>query len=252
MERLHCLSTGDRYTTGERARVARAYLDLRRRYVVDHGWLDLGESDDDVYDENKSTFYFVRSASTTASASLAPRIQAGLRITRVSSFRESLTWSMLVARPDVRARIETTHASVIADADRHAAAARNGLWDVTRMVSPADGSVSAPVIVQSLYELFGMAIYKSVVEPDADPTWLCLTTVTIKRLFDMSGFPTTVLFRGEVTPGDGYDCVLCLIQPRSALQTIRVSDRLAHRRAYRSITAGLDALRDEALMPTGT
>lgn len=226
-------------------------MSLRLRYVIEQGWLTSISTDDDVYDISPDTAYFIRTDGTPARWEPA-RVAAGMRITRVPSFRESLTWSMLAATPAAQRTIEREHAALLADVDRRAASPGHGLWDLTRLVSLTDGSLPAPTIIQSVYELFGMALYKTVVEPGTDPVWMCLTTHTVERLFTMSGFECTVLFRGRVSSSDDYDCVLCLINPRAVYDAIGRSDQLAHRRAYKNILSGYEALQPVILPRTGT
>jgi hypothetical protein len=219
----------------------RSFMDLRLRYVTAMGWLDGLTSDDDCYDSDSRTWYFIRQ-SAAPPATGGPGIAAALRATRVTSFYDSLTWSMLGSNAERRSDIIADHLPLLTDVNRAAADPHAGLWDITRLVSPVDGTVPAAEILRSIYEVLGMVMFKTAVQPDADPVWMFLTTPTITRLFEMSGIPCTVLFAGKVNPSDESDAYLCIARPRQAWDRIGHSATAAHRRAFGHVRAGTLAL----------
>ncbi|MEO7126355.1 MAG: hypothetical protein ABI034_09540 [Nakamurella sp.] len=213
------------------------------------GWLDDLVTDHDTYDDTDHTLYLVRSADAPNEVP-SPTIRAGLRITQVGSFYESLTWNMLASNAGNQADIISNNFALISDINRQAVESAVGLWDITRLVCPLDDSVSKLEVIQSIYELLGMAMYKTVVEPDADPVWMFLTTPTMKRLFEMSGIECTVLFAGHVTDTDDYDSFLCVARPRSAYMSVRNSHRTATKRVLTRVLDGCNALQSQHLATT--
>jgi hypothetical protein len=236
-----CLPQENALLHGSERDVVRRFMDLRLRYVTAMGWLDGLVSDEDDYDNDSRTWYFIRQSSAPA-GDTEPAITAAMRATRVTSFYDTLTWSMLGADAKRQADIIADNLPLLTDVNRAAADPRSGLWDITRLVSPVDGSVSAAEIVRSIYEVLGMVMRKTVLEPDADPVWMFLTTPTIKRLFEISGIPCTVLFAGRVTPGDEDDAFLCVARPKRAWDRIGHSTTPRHRRAFDHVRAGSAAL----------
>lgn len=239
-----CLPQRDAFLPGSESDVMRRFMDLRLRYVTAMGWLDGLASDADDYDNNHGTWYFVRQ-STAPADDTDPTITAALRATQVTSFYDSLTWSMLGADAKRQADIIADNLPLLTEVNRAAADPLSGLWDITRLVSPVDGSVSAAEVVRSIYEVLGMVMRKTVLEADADPVWMFLTTPTIKRLFELSGIPCTVLFAGRVSPGDEDDAFLCVARPKRAWDRIGHSTTPRHQRAFDHVRAGSAALLEQ-------
>jgi hypothetical protein len=242
MLRHYCIPQEEAFHTGPDSDVVRRFMDLRLRYVTAMGWLDGLVSDEDPYDRDGRTWYFIRRcAAPDADAAIA----AAMRATRVTSFYDSLTWSMLGADAKRQADIIADNLPLLTEVNRAAADRKSGLWDITRLVSPVDGSVSAAEIVRSIYEVLGMVMHKTVLEPDADPVWMFLTTPTIKHLFEISGIPCTVLFAGRVSAGDEDDAYLCVARPKRAWDRIGHSVTPSHRRAFDHVRAGSAALLEQ-------
>jgi hypothetical protein len=246
-----CLRANDRSATGPAQAILDGFMDLRLRYVTGMGWLSDLDSDEDEYDFSDQTLYFVRSGDGVGT-SAPPTVESGLRITRVSSFYDSLTWSMLTASPGMQADIIEGNMALISALNRRAADAHSGLWDMTRLVAPLDGSVPTSRIIGSIYELLGMAMYKTALEPGTDPAWMFLTTSAMKRLFDMSGIEHTVVFAGRVTPTDDDESFLCVTTPRATFAAGTHSADPRHRRAFQRVEAGCDALKGLQLAAAGT
>ena len=217
---------------------------LRLRYVTGMGWLLGISSDHDAYDGLADTRYFVRLDQRLVDVS------AGMRATRVASLHDSLTWRMLGATPGTQQAVGAANELLMARLGRCAADESRGLWDITRLVAPLDGPVPKAEIVRSIYELFGMALYATAIEPQADPVWVFLTTRSVKRLLDMSGMACTTVYCGRVTPTDDYDCYLCVVWPRSLVSLPCHSSGPARRRALDGVAAGFDAMRRQARPPT--
>ena len=156
---------------------------------------------------------------------------------------------MLGATPGTQQAVNAANELLMARLGRCAADNSQGLWDITRLVAPLTGPVSKADIVRGIYELFGMALYTTVIEPQTDPVWVFLTTRSVKRLFDMSGMAYTTLFCGRVTPTDDYDCYLCVVRPRSLYALLgQSSSGPARRRALDGVAAGFDAMKGQAAL----
>jgi len=241
MKRHYSLSPADRAVAGSDSAVLDHYMALRLRYVTGMGWLHGISSDHDVYDGLADTRYFVRVDRRPAD------ISAGMRATRVASLYDSLTWRMLGTTPGTQRAVSAANELLMARLGRCAADESRGLWDITRLVAPLNGPVSKAEIVRGIYELFGMALYTTAIEPQADPVWVFLTTRSVKRLFDMSGMKYTTVFCGRVTPTDDYDCYLCVVWPRSLYSLPGQSlGGPARRRALDGVAAGFEAMRSQA------
>ena len=217
---------------------------LRLRYVTDKGWLHGISSDHDVYDGLAAdTRYFVRLDRRQAD------VNAGMRATRVASLHESLTWQMLGTTPGTQQAISAANELLLARLGRCAADESRGLWDITRLVAPLNGPTPKAEIIRGIYELFGMALYTTAIEPQADPFWIFLTTRLVKRVLDMSGMQYTTAFSGRVTPTDDYDCYLLAVRPQSLYSLLGQS--LAgptRRRALEGVAAGFDAMASQAMV----
>lgn len=210
---------------------------LRLAYVTAMGWLDLSASDADRYDDDAGTRYFLRYAERT-SGPAADAIAAGVRATRVTSVYDSLTWSMLGSDAGRQADIIAANLQLFTRINRAAGDPAAGLWDITRLVCPVDGSVPAAESVAGIYALLGMMMYETAVGPDADPTWMFLTTPAIKKLFEMAGVACTIVYAGRVSPDDQEDAYLCVAQPRGAFARLRESTAPVHRRVFARVQAG--------------
>lgn len=240
-----CFGQDSEPLAGPGAEARQDFMDLRLRYVTEMGWRDGLESDADRYDANPDTHYFLRYRAADGGDS--PLI-AGLRATRVPSVYDSLTWSMLGGDAERQSGIIAEHLRLFTRINHAAATPDAGLWDITRLVSQLDGSATAAETLSSIYQLLGMVLYKSVVEPEADPVWMFLTTPTIKRMFEMSGIPCTVLFGGRVSPGDEDDAFLCVSEPKRAFNSIGHSSSPTHRRAFGQVLAGCTALAERPVV----
>lgn len=241
MKRHYFLSPADRAVAGSDSAVLKCYMALRLQYVTGMGWLHGISSDHDVYDGLPDTRYFVHLDRRPG------EISAGMRATRVTSLNDSLSWRMLGATPGTQQAVGAANQLLITRLGRCAADAFQGLWDITRLVAPLNGPVSKAEIVRSIYELFGMALYTTAIQPQADPVWVLLTTRSVTRLFDMSGMKYTTIFCGRVTPTDDYDCYLCVVWPRSVYSPPGQSrPGPARRRALEGVAAGCDAMRGQA------
>lgn len=237
MKRHYFLSPVDRAVAGSGNAVLANYMALRLRYVTGMGWLHGISSDHDVYDGMADTRYFVRLVRWPAD------VAAGMRATRVASLYDSLTWRMLGTTPGTQLAVSAANELLMARLGRCGADESQGLWDITRLVAPLNGTVSKAEIVRGIYELFGMALFTTAIELQADPVWVFLTTRSVKRLLDMSGMEYTTVFSGRVTPTDDYDSYLCVMRPRSLHSLLgQSSGSTARRRAVDGVAAGFDAM----------
>lgn len=229
------------------------FLALRLAYVTGMGWLSDLESDVDRYDVDSSTLNMMRLVGDTDAHS-CPSVQAGMRLTKVPSLFDSLTWEMLVSDPERQTQIivdnfdlirETGLASTPARADSPPGISTHSstdIWDITRLVAPLDGSVGAAAVVRSIYELIGMATFTTVIEPSADPVWIFLTTATMKRLFDAAGMDVKVLWSGKVNPADASESYLCISQPHAAYAKFKPGSGVKPSRAYQQVSTTIKVL----------
>jgi hypothetical protein len=246
MREYTCLTPRDADSTPSRQRILQRFMDLRLRYVTGMGWLTDVRSDFDRYDELDDTLYFVRLGAGSDPIERRP-IRAGLRMTPAASVYDSLTWAMLSASPERQADIIAANFRLVSDLNARAASPDHGLWDITRLVAPLDGSIPTAEIIQSIHELLGMAMFKTVAETGRDPLWLFLTTSSIKRLIEMSGIECVTLHSGRISPGDTDDSHLCVARPKTVYDDMGASRRRAHRRAFDNVAAGYHALREQQL-----
>lgn len=241
MLRHRLLHAVDRRWADPSDAVVDEYLQLRLRYVKAMGWLPGIETDRDWYDDDAGTRYFVRMAEQATDEHLV--ISAGMRLTQVASLSESMTWGMLTLADEMRAAVSDGYPGLMESLDAVAADDAQGLWDLTRLVVPLDGSVPGTEALQSVYEVFGMALQSTMIEPGTDPVWVFLTTKKMKRLFDSSGIRFDTVVCGRVSPTDAEKCYLCIVRPRYSFGHMGDVGTLTQRRAAKYMRLGCDAVR---------
>lgn len=177
-----------------------SYVAMRTTYGKMHHWpLDKTGVDIDEYDAHPHTIYFL----TTQRSLTRKRLNAGLRLTQIDDFDDTLSlsmWAHAVDKP-----------KVIADLARHKqdvallkkAAKKGNLWDLTRLVtalsleahrSPKDKRATYVALLLSL----GAAMHHT--GPEA--FWIFTTNAETKRFLDRLGIQYAMLAHGHIGYSD--------------------------------------------------
>lgn len=190
-------------------------------------------SDADPYDADPNTTYLVKTADQDGSGDRS--FVAGMRLTKVNSVEESMTWNMLRNRPDIQEEISAKHGEAIKSLD--AIAENEALWDLTRLVSQVDGSVSPRECAAGVQEVFGAGVTMST-QNSENTKWLFLTTASFKRFLDVSGVVSEELYSGVITQGDKEESVMCLVDPAAAYEQLKMSENPVHKRTAEAVMRG--------------
>ena len=198
-------------------------LALREDFVVRAKWFEPGHKEWDMYDDNESTLHLAGRKEVNSP------LEVGMRLTPVrSSVGESLTWSML--NQDMAQQVnETQMDNGISAVNYLNNLAINGnLYDLTRLVSGKITSMDdINYIKSSMMELFGVAagaIRKEKMndtEQLKDVRWLFATTDSMwSVLNDDLGVQMKVIAEGQVSEGDDFKTLLCLVEQEDAIDYI--------------------------------
>ena len=180
-------------------------MKLRADFVRDMGWTK-DEDDTDIYDGRDSTFHI-------AKYSPEGQLIATMRLTKVDSAKDCLSHTMTRGLKEMYAAIDNK------TADIDESAAGDGIWDLTRLVHPLDGSVSTRDIVFAITDMIGVAIAKTSDEKQGENlTWVYTTTPAIKHTLDGLGIVGEVIAKGRISPEDEYESYFCTIKPFAALK----------------------------------
>lgn len=191
-----------------------ACLRLRARFVKEMGWFDEIRDDTDIYDIDPATIHLA--VQPEGSENLA----ASMRLTKVGSVEGSLSWSMLNTEMSQAASESVDEDGQSTLAKLNASAANGNLWDLTRLVSPMDGSVSGRNVLAGLIQMVGAGIKETCIEGyDADKEdtyWFFNTTAQMKQALDAFGIQNTVIAKGKISPEDTSESYFCVAKPLAA------------------------------------
>lgn len=201
-------------------------LDLRSRFMKAMGWRK-DDDDRDFYDGSERTAHFVKYNSEN-------KLATSMRLTEVESVDNCLSHLMTRGCPEMYAQVKSRAAEI------DEAAVGGGVWDLTRLVHPMDGSVSPHDIVEGITDMIGLAIAKTSngeVGENPNLTWVYTTTPQMKRTLDGLGIVGEVIAEGRISPGDEDISYFCMIKPYEALAYAYEHPGLALRGALRGLEA---------------
>lgn len=197
---------------------------LRTDFVVAMGWREAVNADGsryvdgDRYDSDPHTLH------TALRDPESGDIKAALRLTQVDSLEGSLSYSMLDGNKIMQQKLmlHDVDAQGLSPAeDLNAAAEREELWDLTRLVSPLDGSVNIEDIKDSMLEIFSYSLARTTPDfEESDPRWIFLTTSKLRFMLDYMGIEHEVLVSGKVSDDDDDESHFCVVKPVKALKSI--------------------------------
>lgn len=154
-----------------------------------------------------------------------PEPIASLRLTKVNSVEESLSWSMFEGASEPMQAWAYAHedgATMRSLAD----AARGGkLWDLTRFVSPVDRQIDADRLVGGMLELFG-AGYGTVRNecPESereDIKWMFTGTKLLVLALEHTGIQFDIVARGKISSNDHGKSYFCVVRPEAGVRYIQ-------------------------------
>jgi len=212
------------------------FMKLRLAYVTAMGWRKDISTDQDTYDLDPSTSFYIKTRDSIEDNPDSP-IVCGMRLTRVRSFRDSLSWHMFDGRPEIQTQIEMFNSSQLERLE--IAAGKGELWDLTRLTPQIDGSVDKNEIAGAIHELIGSAIVETAIKEGTKPLWVFLTTDMFKRYLDTSGITHDVIFSGKVNPTDYEASHLCIADPVAAYNYVQSSKLTRHERTFAAATRGI-------------
>jgi hypothetical protein len=219
-------------------------IKMRSAFVTALGWFEKGHIDGDVYDIDPRTQHMVFRHEQSDD------IIAALRLTSVDNVKSSLSWEMIQSNPklvfEVESHIDEDGQSTLDDLN-HAASTGN-LYDLTRLVSPLDGSATISEIKGAMVELFGYAA--GVTAPDIkdeatdldnlhNVRWLFASTESLERMLTSMGIEHTVLTKGRVSEKDTSDSCFCVVKPIEAMRAMYERTDGSAKRVQDQVTAGL-------------
>ena len=196
-----------RFTVEDEERMA-ALLKTRLDFVTDRGWLD-EEVDHDIYDDSdRGTSYFMKQDKDGG-------VELGMRITPIDSVETCLSYEMLqpVCSADNKAAL-LNHPGIAA------AAQRNELSDLTRLVTPPGRETTRPQLYQNMVEVISRAIKHEQDLGKKDPIWVFSTTSVLRRMFNDIGVLHEVLVGGKL-PGDAQKTFFCMTRPYECLRYVQ-------------------------------
>ncbi len=185
-----------------------------------------GRSDVDFYDTLNSTLHFMLTDHENG------QIIAGLRLTRVPSVEESLSWSMFKGNSDImqQAYSHTDGDGIGTLVKLNEAAQRGNVWDLTRLVNPVDGTVDIAKVMAGMMELFGTgygAIRKQTSPEEQDEVrWIFNGTEMIKAALEHLQVQFDVVAQGQISKkdvdqnGNPVKSYFCMVKAESATQYI--------------------------------
>lgn len=182
--------------------------------------------DADIYDTLESTIHLLVAKPETG------EVIAGLRLTRLSSLEESMSWSMVRGNPEIRDAVyayrHNNGTRAIEDI-QHSAETGN-LWDLTRLVVPVNGSVSSKEMAAGIMELFatGFGICKKQVDSTRggsaeDIRWINSATDIITACCNNLQIQFDILGSGRVSDKDDCDTYFCVSNLSAAVRHIEAN-----------------------------
>ncbi len=197
------------------------YNQLRTDYVIQEGWpISKDMIDQDVYDHEIDSMYII--------AYQRDYVLAGMRVTRVQSLEESLSygmWQGVVEKDSFDSQIVSAQNRINQLHDYE-------IWDLTRLVTDVSilGDYTLRKRVTSrmgLYKVMGSAM--KVASGGEKTAWIFTTTLQMISFLDRLGVPYYVLCRAKISETDKAESVLSIIYPHQALETIKARNRFLHK-----------------------
>lgn len=205
------------------------FLKTRYDFVQAMGWLPDAIDDIDVYDSDPRTRYIMRSNPANPN-----ELYTGMRLTKVDSLQDSLTWHMMDGNPAMQqSALRKNHTMKALDK----VAERGELYDLTRLVlSLEENRIPRDEVEDSIRDIFAGGLAATAEHPDSNPAWVFLTGSSFKKYLDKLGIETLEITRQKVGEDDGEESALCAAFPRAALEYARHMPVDSYRRTYERIT----------------
>lgn len=177
------------------------YVAMRTAYGKLHHWpLDATGVDIDAYDHDPSTFYFL----ALESSLLTKRhLNAGLRLTQISNFDDSLSLSMWGHAVD-KQRVTKELVRHKQDVVMLKNAAKNGnLWDLTRLVTAMSVETERTARTKRVtYVALLLMLGAAMKHTGPDAVWIFTTNRETKRFLDRLGIQYALLAQGRIGYSD--------------------------------------------------
>lgn len=183
------------------------YVAMRTTYGKMHHWpLDESGVDIDVYDIDPHTVYFL---AVQKSGFGRKQLSAGLRLTRVYDFNETLSLAMWDQAVDKR---KMTHDLIKHKQDvaiLKKAAKKGNLWDMTRLVTAMSLQAErSPKTKRATYVALLLSLGAAMKHTGPDAFWLFTTNRETKRFLDKLGIQYALLADGRIDYSDAGESYL--------------------------------------------
>ncbi len=196
------------------------YVAMRTAYGKMHHWpLDETGVDIDPYDQNSHTNYFL---ALQRSGFGRTHLSAGLRLTQVRDFDETLSLSMWTHAVDKR--------KIVADLVRHKqdvailkkAAQKGHLWDLTRLVTAMSLQAErSPKTKRATYVALLITLGAAMKHTGPDAFWIFTTNRETKRFLDRLGIQYTMLAKGRIGYSDAGESYFAWTSAPAAYEQLK-------------------------------
>ena len=217
--------------------LAGEYVGMRTAYGRLHHW-PVGEDgvDIDIYDHDPHTIYFL---ATETHSFNRKHLSAGLRLTRVYDFTDTLSlamWDQAVDKQKM-ARDLVLHKQDVAILKK--AAKKGNLWDLTRLVTAMSLLAErSPKTKRATYAALLLLLGAAMEHTGPDAFWLFTTNRETKRFLDKLGIQYALLADGRIGYSDAGDSYLGWTSAPAAYEQLKSGNPVIARLVERGYTQG--------------
>ncbi len=176
----------------------------------------------DQYDVMDETYNLLLSEWDT------PEAIASLRLSRIGSVEESLSWSMFNGAGDWMKAQAQRHDDGRTMEYLNEIAKDGKLWDLTRFATPVDRAVEPDRLVGGMLELFAVGygmmrneIPEEVKEQRDDIRWIFNGTKLLVMALEHTGIQFDVIAKGKINRDDQGKSYFCVVKPEEGLRYLR-------------------------------
>lgn len=212
-------------------------IGCRKRFVELNGWLPEREEGFDLADLNTGTIHMARlhDDDVATTMRLSP-----FEFGRIAKDSMSIG-EMLNGKEEMR---EAAIRSLTEVLDDHVGGNDFEMYDLTRLTVGLDRDNHPDItsVLRDTAVMIGIGIRETdALRDDSEGVvaWTFCLKPDMKALLDGMGIQSHVLAEGEITPGDGYDSVVCVAFPKQAYEF--VIDNESYAQTYKDVTSGINS-----------
>ena len=205
-----------------------SYVVMRTTYGTMHHWpLDESGVDIDIYDLPPAhTDYFLAVQRTGLGRK---HLSAGLRLTQVKNFDESLSLAMWDHAVDKKQVVEqlVRHKQDIAILKK--AAQKGNVWDLTRLVTAMSLQAErSPKTKRATYVALLVMLGAAMKHTGPDSFWIFTTNREVKRFLDRLGIQYTMLAQGRIGYSDAGESYFAWTSAPAAYEQLQSQPIVSH------------------------